>query len=139
MKIIISLIIFIVTINAEVIINKQYVDRLVNYSLELPKHIDNPFIMQVIQQPKKVYIKDILKVEKQPVFVEKKLELLAVLNNKALVRLENNNLTKWLKQGDKIDEYTLKKIINSKSILVSVGKKMKIITIKNKFNIKVAQ
>jgi len=136
MRVLITMIIAFIVLNAnDLNINKKAVEELNNYSITLPKHIYNPFVLQVVYQKNK-YIKDVIK--SKPVFVERKLELLAVLNNKALVKI-GNHTTKWLKEGDKIDEYTIKKIINSRTILVSIRGKMKMITIKNKFNIKVTQ
>ena len=127
-----------VFINAQDLsVNKKYIDELLNYKVELPKDIYNPFFIRTIKKvtkenkvikPKKTVFK----------FVEKKLTLLAILNNKALVKLEGTDITKWLKVGDVIDSYRLKKILNQNAILVTIKNKTKIISMKNNnINIKV--
>jgi len=118
-------------------VNKKYIDELLNYKVELPKDIYNPFFIRTIK--KEVKENKIIK-SKKPIikFIEKKLILLAILNNKALVKLEGTNITKWLKVGDVIDSYKLKKILNQNTILVSIKNKTKIIRMKkNNINIKV--
>jgi hypothetical protein len=122
----------------DITINKNYINELLNYKVELPTYIDNPFLIkkqEIVKKKKpikKVYIS---------AFVEKSLDLIAVLNNKALVKVEGLNLKKWVKEGDTIDGYKIKKIINDNSILVSIKNKTKIVSIKedNNINIKVEQ
>ena len=124
-------------------IDKQAVDELTKYSLKLPSDIYDPFIVSVIStQPKQ---KKVIKKQAEiPAHIptqykEKRVDLLAVLNNRALLKIEGLNIKKWLKVGDKIDEYVLKKIINSNSVLVTIRKKVKMITMNNNLNIKVKQ
>jgi len=115
-------------------INYQYINELLNYNKELPKQIYNPF---VIQQPTvQNNIQNQPNTLKKVRFVEKKLYLLAILNNKALVKVDGLKLEKWLKVGDKIDEYKLLKIIDNNSILVSIRNKKRIISMK-KLNINI--
>jgi len=123
-------------------INKNYITELLNYKVELPKYIDNPFVVKQIKIIKKN--KKSKRVKKRiyvPKFVEKKIYLLAVLNKKVLVKVEGLNVKKWLKEGDVIEGYKIRKIINNNSILVSIKNKTKIITMKqkNNINIKVVQ
>ena len=119
--------------------NKKYMNELINYKIDLPNEIYNPFR---IKQPKKKQIKKQIKTIKniiqRPQYLEKRVSLLAVLNNKALLKIEGMNIKKWLKKGEKIERYQLQKIINNNSVLVLHNHKTKIITIKNSnINIKV--
>jgi hypothetical protein len=112
-------------------INKQYIDELLDYNIKLPSNIYNSF---VVKQTVKPQVKQI----KAPKIIEKKLILLAIFNNKALVEITGINEKKWLKVGEKIEKYKLKKIIDNKAILVQKNKKNKIISlVDNNFNIKV--
>jgi len=125
-------------------IDKQYIDELIHYKLSLNKEIKNPFIVKVNKPkivkksltPKKVKKKK--EVKKAPIFIEKKLVLMAILNNKVLVQIEGANISKWVKVGGKIDDYKIEKIINNNAILVSSKKKRKIVMLNKKnINIKV--
>jgi len=134
-----------VVVNAnDLNVDKRAVDELNKYTLKLPDDIYDPFIVSVVNtQPKD---KKIVKKEEQVVnninpteYKEKKVDLLAVLNHRALLKIEGLNIKKWLKVGDKIDEYVLKKIVNSNSVLVKIRNKVKMITMNNNLNIKVKQ
>jgi len=135
---------FIVANANDLNVDKRAVDELNKYTLKLPDDIYDPFIVSVVNtQPKD---KKIVKKEEQVVnnanpteYKEKKVDLLAVLNHRALLKIEGLNIKKWLKVGDKIDEYVLKKIINSNSVLVKIRNKVKMITMNNNLNIKVKQ
>jgi len=142
MKTILKLAIILISVFANasnIDMNKKYMNELINYKIDLPNEIYNPFI---IKQPKKKQIKKQIKTIKniiqRPQYLEKRVILLAVLNNKALLKIEGMNITKWLKKGEKIERYQLQKIINNNSVLVLHNHKTKIITIKNSnINIKV--
>ena len=135
---------FIVANANDLNVDKRAVDELNKYTLKLPDDIYDPFIVSVVNtQPKD---KKIVKKEEQVVnninpteYKEKKVDLLAVLNHRALLKIEGLNIKKWLKVGDKIDEYVLKKIVNSNSVLVKIRNKVKMITMNNNLNIKVKQ
>ena len=121
----------------DVEVNKNYITELLNYKVELPKEIYNPFIIQHSDKEIKKRVVKKQNIKKKIVLVEKRLDLVAILNDKVLVKLEGFNIQKWLKVGDKIENYTLKKIINDNSILVSIRKKTKIISMKNDSNINI--
>jgi hypothetical protein len=111
----------------------DYVKELVNYNIKLPD-VSNPFI--VVKKPKKVVKKK--KQIKTPVrFVEKTVTLLAVFNQRVLLRIDGNN-EKWLKVGEKLDDYKLVKIIDNKSVLVvDKNNKKKLLAIQSKSNFKI--
>ena len=126
----------------QVNVNKSHIEELLNYKINLPKDIYNPFILQNINKPKQIKkvkkIKKIKRIEKKvfkPI-IEKKLKLVAILNDKVLLKIEGMGVQKWLKVGEKIGDYTLKKIINSDTILVTIKNKTKIINMKSNINIK---
>ena len=140
MKTILKLAIILISVFANasnIDMNKKYMNELINYKIDLPNEIYNPFR---IKQPKKKQIKTVKNIIQRPQYLKKRISLLAVLNNKALLKIEGMNIKKWLKKGEKIERYQLQKIINNNSVLVLHNHKTKIITIKNSnsnINIKV--
>jgi len=138
-KLVIISIIFVFAHAIQVNVNKSHIEELLNYKINLPKDIYNPFILQNINKPKQIKkIKKIKRIEKKvfkPI-IEKKLKLVAILNDKVLLKIEGMGIQKWLKVGERIGNYTLKKIINSNTILVTIKNKTKIINMKSNINIK---
>jgi len=131
MKTILKLAIILISVFANasnIDMNKKYMNELINYKIDLPNEIYNPFR---IKQPKKKQIKTVKNIIQRPQYLKKRISLLAVLNNKALLKIEGMNIKKWLKKGEKIERYQLQKIINNNSVLVLHNHKTKIITIKN--------
>ena len=115
-------------------IYKHQVNSLINYTLKTPKHIYDMFVVKKSVKPKAKVNKiksEILKIKSQ-----NNINLVAILNNKILLKI--NNQTKWLKVGDKVDNYKIIKILNKNSIIILDNKKIRILSInKNKFKIKV--
>ena len=133
--------------HAENSFHKQYVKELLEYKTKLPNNLCNPFIVKYRSvkkvkktKTKRTKIKNNNKTKKikRFVFREKRLLLMAILNDKVLVKLPELNKVKWLKVGEKVDDYVLRKIVNDSTILVSIKNKTKIIKMKhNNVRIKV--
>jgi len=119
---------------SNVALRKMYVDELLHYSLELPKKIYNPFIFDDNTSKK---LEKNISLNKQLENLKNKkkekiqnLELLSILNNKLLVKLDDN--IKWIKVGDKIGDYKILRILAQSKILVLYkNTETKIIKLKN--------
>ena len=134
-------------------IYEQYADYLVNYTVNLPKDLKDPFLGLKIRKYKKVQIlnaKEIKKTKKiktkKKIYTKKyntnlNIEILAIFitNDKKEALLRVNSRKKTVKEGEFIiGDYKLQKIINSDTILVSNKNITKIIKMKkNNINIKV--
>ena len=116
-------------------LRRMYVDELLNYSLELPDVIYNPFKIETNKTKKidkNVSLNEqfkALKVKKEKK-IEKKFELLSILSNKVLVKFDNN--IQWAGVGDKIGHYKILKILSDGSgIVVLHNKKTETIKLEN--------
>ncbi len=128
--------------NSGLAIYQTYVKQLEQYSVKLPKDIYNPFLKPKVVKVTKVDGNTTKKVSNTKQFVEHKLLLLAVLNKQVLLKIDGLDVQKWMKKGDKIDNYQLLKIINSNSVLVKRidNNKKQVVNIQqNDIKIKVAK
>jgi len=99
----------------------KLVNQILNYKVIIQNKIYNPF------ETKKVNVISVPEIINNDVDIK----LLAILNNKALLNVDNT--TKWVKKGQYIDKYKVLDIKNNKVIL-SNGK---ILQFKKKIQIKV--
>jgi hypothetical protein len=119
-------------------IYEDYINQILNYSLKLSNDIYNPFV------PKKIVKKD--KSKKQikskitVVQVKPKVKVLAILNDEVLLNYKdvNKNEKKWLKKGEKLEDYKILKI-KKDSVLLKHKNKIEILKLHNvnKINLKV--
>jgi len=129
--IIIFLILIEFTMADDLKLYKQEVKTLMNYTLKEPSNIYNMFIEKtLVQKTKKKAKYKIVKIKPKNT-----IKLLAILNSEICLKL--NKTIKWAKEGDKIGDTKIVKILNNNSIIVLDNKKMKILSIKNKNNLKI--
>ena len=123
--------------NENVELYKQEVKSLMNYTLKVPSKIYDVFIVQrfVKKSEKSTKITKSTKVKIFQMKPQNEITLLAILNNKVLLKI--NNQTKWVQIGNKIDNYKIMKILNNNSIIVFDNKKMRILFLNNKNNFKI--
>ena len=120
---------------------KDYANQLIKFNLKIDTPIFDPFKEEVVKKIKKKKV--VKKIKKKKVIrrIEVVINLLAIVNDKALLYIkdENGEDTKWIKKDAVFKGYKLLQLANSYIIIKNVKKKKeKIVRLyNNKFNIKV--
>jgi len=122
---------------------KDYANQLIKFNLKIDTPIFDPFKEEVVKKvvKKKKVIKKVVKKKKVIRRIEVVINLLAIVNDKVLLYIkdENGEDKRWIKKDEVFKGYKLLKIANSYwHSKVTKKKKEKIVRLyNNKFNIKV--
>jgi len=117
-------------------LRRMYVNELLNYTVSLPKEIYDPFIVDQNNSEKNKTISLNKQLNDLNVTKKQKLSLLSMLNNTVLLKLDDQ--IRWVKEGDKIGNFTILKIypMNNK-VKILFNKKIEVLNLKQNNNINI--